>query len=334
MVGWFGGLAESPPIIRAMQARPLIVRLRNWVGDVVLGLPALQRLQAGGYSLQMVGRGWARDLLAGHGWPVQTLAGTLHDRVAQLKALRAQARLLDPGFGRRPNAITFPYSFSSALEMSLAGLKAIGHPHEARGWLLHRAVSRGPAPHEMARYWELASALLGQDAPLPTQIHLQPAAQHQEQADAVLRELGLQAGYIVICPFAGGTFGKLDKSWPHFARFAAEHLPRLGREVLICPGPGAEQALAEQAYGGCHMARGVGLGAYAALLQRAALVIANDTGPGHMAAAVGAPLLSVLGPTDPAQWGAIGPTAHLCRQPGGWPGAEAALQQARTLLQA
>ena len=57
-----------------MAVRPLIVRLRNWVGDVVLSVPLLQRLDAAGYQLQLLGRAWAQDLLAGPGWPVQTLA--------------------------------------------------------------------------------------------------------------------------------------------------------------------------------------------------------------------------------------------------------------------
>ena len=57
--------------------RPLIVRLRNWVGDVTLAVPMLQRLAAAGHDLQLVGKGWARDLLAGHGWPVQVLPKTL-----------------------------------------------------------------------------------------------------------------------------------------------------------------------------------------------------------------------------------------------------------------
>ena len=46
-------------------ARPLIVRLRNWVGDVVLGVPTLLRLQQAGHDLRLVGKGWARDLLGG-----------------------------------------------------------------------------------------------------------------------------------------------------------------------------------------------------------------------------------------------------------------------------
>ena len=43
-----------------MTPRPLIVRLRNWVGDVILGVPALQLLQSQGYELHLVGKGWAK----------------------------------------------------------------------------------------------------------------------------------------------------------------------------------------------------------------------------------------------------------------------------------
>lgn len=303
-----------------MPARPLIVRLRNWVGDVVLGIPLLQRLEAAGYDLQLLGKGWARDLLAGHGWAVEALPATARERSAQLRRLRRQARTAEVGFDRRLNAVALPYSFSSALEMRLAGLRAIGYRHEGRGWLLQRAVPRTASQHEMAIYWELGSALLGQPAPVPDRIRLRTAPQHEAQARTLREQLGLRPGYLVVCPFAGGTFEKLDKCWPDFSRLVAEALPPLGRDVLICPGPGEEEAIAVRDYGRCHVARGVGLGAYAVLLRDAALVIANDTGPGHMAAAVGAPLLSVLGPTDPARWGAIGPTVQFARgEAGGWP---------------
>ncbi len=317
-----------------MPDRPLIVRLRNWVGDVVLGLPMLQRLHDAGYSLQLLGKGWARDLLAGHGWPVQALAGSGRERIAQLRRLRAQAQALDGGFGRRLNALALPYSFSSALEMRLAGLRAIGYRHEGRGWLLSRAVARSRTRHEMAVYWELGSALLQQPAPPPGRVQLQSSQQHLAQAQALRARLQLRPGYVVLCPFAGGTFEKLDKSWPAFPPFAAQGLPLLGRDLLVCPGPGEEEAVAARDYAGCRIATGVGLGAYAALLRDAALVIANDTGPGHLAAAVGAPLLSVLGPTDPARWGAVGPTVHLLRRETGWPTADEVLARARELLHA
>ena len=303
-----------------MPPRPLIVRLRNWVGDVVLGIPMLQRLQDAGYELHLLGKGWSRDLLAGHGWAVQPLAGSARERVAQLRRLRAACAAADPGFTRRINALALPYSLSSALEMRLAGLRAMGYRHEGRGWLLRAAVPRDASRHEMASYWALGSALLGKAAPVPDRIRLRPSADHEAQAAALRQRLALRPGYVVVCPFAGGTFEKLDKCWPDFPRLVAGAPPLSGREVLICPGPGEEEAVAERDYGGCRIARGVGLGAYAVLLRDAALVIANDTGPGHMAAAVGAPLLSVLGPTDPARWGAVGPTVQVVQgQGGGWP---------------
>ena len=301
--------------------RPLIVRLRNWVGDVTLGLPTLQRLSDAGYALQLIGKGWARDLLAGHGWPVHGLPTTLRERVAQLRDLRAQALELDPGFGTRLNAVAWPYSFSSALEMRLAGLRAIGHAHEGRGLLLARSVARPhehPKRHELEVYWQLASALLGGDAPLPIRIDLRPSAQHQAQAAALLTRYGIGDGFVVICPFAGGTFSGQDKTWPGFSGFAAQELATLGHRVVICPGPG-EEALAAAHFAGATLLPDVTLGTYAALLQAAALMISNDTGPGHMAAAVGTPLVSVLGPSDPAQWRAWGPGVQLVQGQRDWP---------------
>ena len=75
-------------------ARPIIVRIRNWVGDVVLGLPALRLIESHGYAPQIVARGkWAPALLAGEGWPVHVQPARLADKLAQLRSLRAECRL-------------------------------------------------------------------------------------------------------------------------------------------------------------------------------------------------------------------------------------------------
>lgn len=316
----------------AAPALPLIVRLRNWVGDVVLSLPTLQRLAATGHDLRLVGKGWARDLLAGHGWPVHALPRPRGERVKLLRSLRTQALGDDPGYGRRAvNAVAFPYSFSSALDMRLAGLRAIGHAREARGWLLARSVPR-PDRHELEVYWHLGSALLGTDAPLPGRIDLAVSPAHAEAADALLRQHALPAsGYVAICPFAGGTFAGQDKTWPDFAAYAADELRRSGRPIVICPGPG-EEALSAAAYPGCVQLPGVNLGVYAALLRHAAVMVSNDTGPGHLAAAVGTPLVSVLGPSDPAQWRAWGPQVHLVQGDRGWPGRDAVHEAVRGVI--
>jgi heptosyltransferase-2 len=311
--------------------KPLIVRLRNWVGDVTLGLPTLQRLADAGYSLQLLGKSWARDLLAGHGWPVHTLAPSLRGRVTQLRSLRTAARAQDPGFDRRLNTMCFPYSFSSALECRLAGLRALGHAYEGRSLLLSRAVARPQGVHELQVYWHLGSALLGEDAPLPTHLGLKPSAEHRAQAAAWLAGHGVAPGYIVVCPFAGGTWSGQDKTWPAFPEWVAQDLPNLGRDVLIVPGPG-EEDIARVHYPGARLLSGVGLGAYAALLAEAALMVSNDTGPGHMAAGVGTPLLSVLGPSDPTFWRAWGPGVQLLQGAGTWPDRAAVTAAARATL--
>ena len=75
-----------------MPPTPVAVRLRNFVGDVVLSVPTLQRLSDAGFALHLVGKGWARPLLEGFGWPVQALAPDLPGRVRQWRALRRELR--------------------------------------------------------------------------------------------------------------------------------------------------------------------------------------------------------------------------------------------------
>jgi heptosyltransferase-2 len=320
-----------------MPSRPLIVRLRNWVGDVILGVPALQLLASHGYQLQLVGKGWAPALLAGQGWPIHVRPSTWRDRVAQLRDLRRAARDVDRDFDRRENALVLPTSFSGALEMRLAGLRAIGYAQEARGILLARSEPITYGGHALISYWELACRLLRIEQPAPPSIGLQVAPGDAERADALLRERGVEPGFIVICPFAGGTFEKLDKTWPHFPAFARALLDS-GRRVLACPGPG-EEALLRERYPGVLSLEGVKLGAYGALLKSAALLVSNDTGPGHLAAAVGGRVVSVLGPTKPEQWAPWGPTVTIVQRPQPpdaivWPEADEVMERVRVILAA
>ena len=318
-----------------MPSRPLIVRLRNWVGDVILGVPALKLLASHGFQLQLVGKGWAPALLAGEGWPMHVRPSTWRERVAQLRNLRRAAQAVDSSFDARENALVLPTSFSGALEMRLAGLRAVGYAQEARGFLLARSEPITYGGHALISYWELACRLLRVEQPPPPAIGLRVAAADAERADALLREHGIDPGYVVICPFAGGTFEKLDKTWPHFPAFARA-LVASGRQVIACPGPGEEALLREQ-YQGVLSLEGVKLGAYGALLQRAALLVSNDTGPGHLAAAVGARVISVLGPTKPEQWAPWGPTVTIVQRPqqgerAVWPEVDDVMERVRSVL--
>ena len=289
---------------------PLVIRLRNWVGDVVLSVPTLLRLEAAGHELHLVGKGWVPDLLAGYGWRCRKLAGSFRGRVAQWRELRRE-------LGPTARSLVFPYSFSSALECRLGGLPAVGFAGEGRGLLLGRAVPRPREAHTLAEYWSLGQALLGRDEPPPPPSPWRFSAAAESEAARLRADHGLGGDYVVLVPFASG--GADDaRVWPDFPLLASELAGR-GTTVVLCPGNPAEAAAAAVRYPRARVLPGVGMSAYGALMRDARLVVASDTGPGHLAAAAGARLLSLFGPSDPARWAPLGPSVELVRRWPAWP---------------
>ena len=103
---------------------------------------------------------------------------------------------------------------------------------------------------------------------------------------------------IVILPGAG----KRDKQWPYFAELAKRINP------LAAWGPGEEE-LAQAT--GARMAPPTNLRELARLLRDARLVIGGDTGPLHLAAALGTPVVGLYGPTNPVRNGPYGQLGHV-----------------------
>ena len=300
--------------------RPIIVRLPNWVGDVVMALPAVSHVAQAGFTPQLVGKPWATALLAGHDWDVHPRPGPIRARVGQLRELQRRAADRDSGFDDRVNTLLLTNSFSSALEARLARLRPLGYRQDSRGWLLTVAVPVPSDPiHESERFWRLAVALTGVDRPQPHLLRLAVAPLAQQAADALLARHAVGGDFACIVPFATGTLNGRSKAWPDFPAFAARLATRL--PVIVVPGP-TEAALAREAYPAALTLEGADLGVYAGLLKRARLVVSNDTGPGHLAAAVGTPLLSVLGPTDAVRYRPWGDHVTIV-QADPWPTIEA-----------
>lgn len=298
------------------------------VGDVVLGLPALQRLEAHGYELHLYGKPWAPALLAGHGWHIVTREGGYGERIARLKALRQRCEADDPAFGARINALAMPNSFSSALELRMAGFRPAGYARDGRSLLLKAAWRPDPPAHSLDGFWGLACRLTGQRQAPPRRIGLQIPFETQRKADMLLAAHGIAPGFICIVPYAAGDVDGQDKRWPAFGAFTAELARRDGRRIVTCPGPG-EEDIARQQHPAALCLPGLSLDIYLGVLKRASLVISNDTGPAHMAAAVGTPVLSVLGPTKPEQWRPWGPGNRVVqgRRPA-WPCVDEVLRAA------
>jgi lipopolysaccharide heptosyltransferase I len=159
------------------------------------------------------------------------------------------------------------------------------------GVFLNRRVSVDPSLHIVEQNLALARAVAPGIGSAPP-IDFTPFA---SDAAGKLRELD---GYVVLVPGAG----RADKQWP--AHRFGELVRRLGeRRVIAVWGPNEEPLAAAT---GCQLAPATDLRELAYLLQQAQLVIAGDTGPLHLAAALGTPVVGLFGPTDARRNGPYG----------------------------
>jgi heptosyltransferase-2 len=110
----------------------------------------------------------------------------------------------------------------------------------------------------------------------------------------------------VIALNSSGAYGAA-KRWPleHFSRLARRLVERTDHDVLVLCGPGEREAAQAIARGaGCRRVfsladQPLGLGTSKACLQRSRLMVSTDSGPRHVAAAFGKPVITLFGPTMP-----------------------------------
>jgi ADP-heptose:LPS heptosyltransferase len=283
----------------------LLIRLCNWVGEAVLSLPALRRLAAAGYDLHLCGKDWAPALFEDTGWPVTVRSASMNATVKHLHSLRHTINSAAP-----PPALLMTNSFASALEARLAGFSPSGYAKEGRRPLLRHAYRQPSFAHAAHSYWHLAGSFLGTDEPFPKSLGWTPSEAQREQAQALLAHHSLAPGsFVVLCPFSGPDDRENLKVWPGFKELAAA-LQAAGLQIVLCPGPNEETAAAALATDAICLPN-VDLGVYGALFELARCVVANDTGPGHLAAAAGARLISLYGPHSVAAWTPIGAKVQL-----------------------
>ena len=130
------------------------------------------------------------------------------------------------------------------------------------------------------------------------------------------RQRDLRPPTAVVHPGSGG----IGKCWPleNFLELI-DQLQQRGVHVLLLCGP--VEADQQRIPASVRSLQPPGLLELAGLLERADLFIGNDSGPGHIAAAVGTPTLILFGPTDPRVWRPRGRQAHILQAPAGRLGA-------------
>lgn len=287
-----------------------------------MALPALRLLAASGCTPALIGKPWAGELFAGEGWRFDPIEG----KVAQdLGRVRALARNLGPA----PRGVLLPNSFGSALLFRSAGVRSVGLATDGRRFLLEHALPK-PAPmHEVERFWGVAQGALESWGITPAQtqvsieLGLKLAARHEAAARRLIAEHHLPARFALLAPVATGLHHGRVKHWSRFADLVPA-LRERGIEPVAMP-PANETAASQAALPGATFLPPAGLGTYAALAARAEVVIANDSGISHIAAAVGARQVTIFGVTESDRTGPWNPRAVGVGRSGAWPSTQEVL---------
>lgn len=175
---------------------------------------------------------------------------------------------------------------------------------------------KAPHRHQTLRHIDIVEALIVRVDDLSSRIQLTDG--ELAGAHSVLTSLGIAGAFVVCHPGAG----KLPNRWPaeRFADVAISLSREFNTTVVITHGPMDDEPVALMAsklsvpYA---VVEKKTIREVAAILSLARLVISNDTGIMHVAAAVGTPVLSLFGPTDPEQWAPMGGKHRYIQAKGG-----------------
>jgi lipopolysaccharide heptosyltransferase II len=309
------------PVQRVLVLKPCCI------GDVLMATPALQALRRALPQARIaVGVGaWSRVALEGNP-DVDELIDTgmvgirgrysLADVVALVRRLRRDrfdaALVLD----RSPVVASLPW---------LAGIPwRAGLDSRGRGFALQARVRvpRRGVRHEVDLYLDVvrAAGIPVDDTPEARRLKFVPSPQDSAAAERLLRSLGLpgRRQLIVIHPGGGANPGMTLalKRWPaeHFGQLAARLERELGATVLIV-GARSDQDICMHVLETARRAGGapvdlcarLSFGQLGALAARCDLYIGNDAGTTHLAAAAGAPVLALFGPSAPYTYGPTAP---------------------------
>lgn len=182
---------------------------------------------------------------------------------------------------------------------------------EINPWLQTELVASRQL-HRVPRYLELVAPLGLEQASVRFGLQIPRAV--DASAETFLHRADIRGGFVAVNPGAGWS----SKRWP-IERFAevARHLATREMTSVVTWGGDQERVWAEsivaQANGAAILAPPTTLLELAALLKRARLLVASDTGPLHLAAALGTPCVALFGASDAAACGPYG-TGHICLQ--------------------
>jgi heptosyltransferase-2 len=300
-------------------AERILVVAPSWVGDAILAEPliALLREPYEDPIVDVLAPPWCAPVF-GRMRGVRRLLETpfAHGRLGLLARRKLATELVPMQYTR---AIVLPNSWKSALVPYLARIpRRTGYVGEFRYGLLNdaRRLDAKGLPRLVDRFAALAAAP-GALVPTPPGPVLVPDVANRGAAMRAMR-LRTDPPVAVLCP--GAEYGPA-KRWPptHFADLAARFVAD-GRQVWLVGSPNDKlaassvlQAAGEPGRRILDLTGRTDLGTAIDLMSLATVVVSNDSGLMHAAAAVGVPVVALFGSSSPVYTPPLSPIAHVAK---------------------
>jgi heptosyltransferase-2 len=295
------------------EIRRALVRLPNWLGDTVMALPTLRALRAAlpGAELWCLGP-WVSDILEHEPGIARRLVPPSSARARLAQAGRLRQATFDL-------AVILPNSFETAFAAWLTKARwRLGYAGDGRDRLLTHALRPDDGSvHQVVAYQRLLGPLgVDAHAGVPT-LAVDPA--RRAEARRLLDEAGVAGDAPRVGLQLGAAFGPA-KLWPpeRVAALASRLETRGIRTVLLGSPAASELADRVQAAAAGSLRSLVGRDRPAllpALLSELDAFVGADSGPAHVAAAVGVPTVTLFGPTDPRATAPLGPGQQTLWRP-------------------
>lgn len=285
------------------------VFLPNWIGDVVMATPTLRALRHHlGRDTTIVGimKPYVRGVLDGTPWLDERW---FHDPRTAEPALGSAALVRRLVRLKIDVAILLPNGFQVAFLSWLARVKErVGYARYRRGPFLTVKVqpptkNGKPTPHSTLDYYLELAYRLG-CPPEPPTMELATTPDDEREADEIWSSHGLCSDSRVIALNSSSAYGP-SKLWPdsYFAELARRIVTELDHDVLVICGPREEERALQITRLSMNprvvtlSGTKLSIGRSKACLRRSRLLVTTDSGPRHLAAALGTKVLTLFGAT-------------------------------------
>jgi len=224
-------------------------------------------------------------------------------------------------------AVLFQNAFEAALITALASIpRRYGYATDGRSFLLSEPVAthdRQKPVHQIDYYWNMLKplGLTGQ----PDQPQLCLSRDEDQLMAERLNQRGITTEHVVIGINPGSTYGGAKRWLPDRFAESTERLCRTlsdagRRPAVVVIGAKGEEPLGQEIAARLTAPSAMLTGATTirqlmAVIKRCSLLVTNDTGPMHVASALGVPVVAIFGPTDWRTTSPSGPEHALLRHP-------------------